>query len=103
MVSLSSNIPVSCTTSQSPGFGDEEEELQLDDVARGVTSSSLKSRGTDVIADETVMTEPEVAPLVVPAALFQPLPYHPMHIFVSTICIYTYFENVFHRVDAICV
>lgn len=71
------------TTSQSPGFGDEEEELQVDDVGRGVTSSSLKSRATDMIPDETTMTEPEVAPLVVPAALFQPLPYHPMHIFVS--------------------
>jgi hypothetical protein len=58
--------------------------MQQDDGERGI-SALYKSRVTDMMPDETALIEPEVAPLVVPAALFKPLPYHPMHIFVSII------------------
>ena len=39
--------------------------------------------------DGLTTQEPEAVPLVVPAALFRPHSYHPMHIFVSIVITYT--------------
>ena len=46
-------------------------------------SPQIKSPIIATPQEDLAVQEPEAVPLVVPAALFRPTSYHPMHIFVS--------------------
>lgn len=75
VVSLSNAVPNPLATGQiSPApDGDDDQGPTGEDV-------SVQLPVPDVL---TVDALAEVAPLVVPAAMFKPINYHPLHIFVS--------------------
>ena len=57
-------------------------------------SPQIKSPIIATPQEDLAVQEPEAVPLVVPAALFRPTSYHPMHIFVSHV-IRLYFSFFF--------
>ena len=60
--------------------GEETKEEGERDTAQ---SPQMKSPIITTSQEDVAVQEPEAVPLVVPAALFRPTSYHPMHIFVS--------------------
>ena len=87
MVNLTGSVPLAVGQSPTPLpdveiIGDEHPDGQEMEGRATAAASPGKSQITEMQAVEMI-TEPEAVPLVVPAALFKPVSYHPMHIFVS--------------------
>ena len=85
-----SSLPL--TSVQGPshvGTIDAVEETKEDDVGGREETPHTRSPAISTPQDGLTTQEPEAVPLVVPAALFRPHSYHPMHIFVSTVITYT--------------
>ena len=71
------------------GTIDAVEETKEDDVGGREEMPHTRSPAISTPQDGLTTQEPEAVPLVVPAALFRPHSYHPMHIFVSIVITYT--------------
>ena len=83
-MNLAGGVPLTSVRSPTPGMElDTTDETREHSDGERLPSPSVKSAGPEMPAEETIMTEPEAVPLVVPAALFKSNSYHPMHIFVS--------------------
>lgn len=79
-----SSIPLTSVRSPSPvptTEGGEEVKEEADGDRE--QSPKIKSPSIATPQEDVAVQEPEAVPLVVPAALFRPTSYHPMHIFVS--------------------
>ena len=79
-----SSLPLTSIKSPSPvpttDGGEEAKEADGDITASPQTRSPIIATPQEDLPAQ----EPDAVPLVVPAALFRPTSYHPMHIFVST-------------------
>ena len=75
------------------GTIDAGEETKEDDVGGREETPHTRSPAISTPQDGLTTQEPEAVPLVVPAALFRPHSYHPMHIFVSIVITYTILYN----------
>ena len=83
------------------GTIDAGEETKEGDVGGREETPHTRSPAISTPQDGLTTQEPEAVPLVVPAALFRPHSYHPMHIFVSIVITYTilYNNNINARVQ----
>ncbi|KAK2561244.1 Cilia- and flagella-associated protein 221 [Acropora cervicornis] len=82
IINLVSSLPL--TSVQGPshvGTIDTGEETKEDEVGGREETSHTRSPAISTPQDGLTTQEPEAVPLVVPAALFRPHSYHPMHIF----------------------
>ena len=85
IINLVSSLPLTSVKSPSPvpttdGGEETKEEADGDITASPQTKSPIIATPQEDLPAQ----EPDAVPLVVPAALFRPTSYHPMHIFVST-------------------
>ena len=64
---------------------DGGEETKEDIDGDRAESPQLRTPVISTPQEGLAAQEPEAVPLVVPAALFRPTSYHPMHIFVSNV------------------
>ena len=84
IINLVSSLPLTSVKSPSPVLttdGGEETKEEAD--GEQTASPQIKSPIITTPQEDLAAQEPEAVPLVVPAALFRPTSYHPMHIFVS--------------------
>ena len=79
-----SSVPLTSVRSPSPvpttEGGEETKEEGEEDKTQ---NPQVKSPIITTPQEDVAVQEPEAVPLVVPATLFRPTSYHPMHIFVS--------------------
>ncbi|PFX33812.1 Primary ciliary dyskinesia protein 1 [Stylophora pistillata] len=82
IINLISSVPLTSVRSPSPvpttEGGEETKEEGERDTAQ---SPQMKSPINTTSQEDVAVQEPEAVPLVVPAALFRPTSYHPLHIF----------------------
>lgn len=81
-----SSVPLTSIRSPSPSpvpTAEGGEEAKEEEDGDGEQSPKIKSPIIATPQECIAVQEPEAVPLVVPAALFRPTSYHPMHIFVS--------------------
>ena len=98
IINLVSSLPLSSVRGPSHvGTIDAGEETKKDDVGDREETPHTRSPAISTPQDGLTTQEPEAVPLVVPAALFRPHSYHPMHIFVSIVIRYwiSYFKGSF--------
>ena len=84
IINLVSSVPLTSVRSHSPvptTEGGEETKEEGDEYR--TQSPQMKSPVIATPQEDIAVQDPETVPLVVPAALFRPTSYHPMHIFVS--------------------
>ena len=90
IINLVSSLPLTSVRGPSHvetiGAGEENKE---GDVGGREETPHTRSPAISTPQDGLTTQEPEAVPLVVPAALFRPHSYHPMHIFVSSVITYT--------------
>ena len=86
IVNLVSSLPLTSVRSPSPVPTTDGGEETKEEADRDRTESP-QMRSPPIATPQEVLAaqEPEAVPLVVPAALFRPTSYHPMHIFVSRV------------------
>lgn len=78
------SVPLTSIRSPSPVPTTEGgEEIKEEGDGDRTQSPKMKSPIIVTSQEDMAVQEPETVPLVVPAALFRPTSYHPMHIFVS--------------------
>ena len=81
-----SSLPLTSLRSPSPVPTTEAgEETKEEGDGDGEASPRMRSPIITTPQEGLAAQEPEAVPLVVPAALFRPTSYHPMHIFVSIV------------------
>lgn len=84
IINLVSSLPLTSVRSPSPvPTTDGGEETKEEADGDGAASPQMRSPIIATPQEDLAVQEPEAVPLVVPAALFRPTSYHPMHIFVS--------------------
>ncbi|XP_068715346.1 cilia- and flagella-associated protein 221-like isoform X1 [Montipora foliosa] len=82
IINLVSSLPLTSVRSPSPvATTDGGEETKEDIDGDRAESPQLRSPVISTPQEGLAAQEPEAVPLVVPAALFRPTSYHPMHIF----------------------
>ena len=93
-----SSVPLTSVRSTSHvATTDAGEETKEGDDGDREESPQTRSPAISSPQDGLTTQEPEAVPLVVPAALFRPTSYHPMHIFVSIVITHwiKYFKGSF--------
>ena len=84
IINLVGSVPLTSIRSPSPvPTTDGGEEIKEEGDGDREESPKMKSPIIATPQEDIAVQEPETVPLVVPAALFRPTSYHPMHIFVS--------------------